>query len=150
VIVCFELDDGLVELEFNWDLSFKEVSGKMSLQYEGMREYYENLVLKLAREWMCRQEIRTSEGVVSELAGNAANMGHFAYLRIREEDGRRYNFTEAQRLACLEEQGLDLAAESQRLKLLDPTGQERNSTYVRENYDPAKPPLVVSVSDLEL
>jgi hypothetical protein len=74
-------------------------------------------------------------------------MGHYAYLRIRE-DGRRYHFSEAQQVACLEEQGKDLAAENERLKYLDPTGRLRNSTYVRENYDPAKPPLEVYYPDL--
>jgi hypothetical protein len=143
----FALDDGEVELSLDRELRVLD-DKKISLAYPGIRQYYENLVLKLAKKWMCTQEIHTSEGTVSERSGNSANMGHYAYLRIRE-DGRRYHFSETQRVACLEEQGKDLSKENERLKHLDPAGRLRNSTYVRENYDPAKPPLEVYYSELD-
>lgn len=148
VICDFELDDGQVELRLDRNLCISE-KGKVSIEHLEMKAYYENLILKLAKSWMCNHEVHTSEGTISEQSGNSANMGHFAYLRIRE-DGRRYHFSETQRLACLEEQSKDLASESERLKYLDPTGRLRNSTYVRENYDPAKPPLEVYIDAEQL
>ena len=141
-IICnVNLDDGDVELSLDRDLHFTD-SGKLSLAYPGIRQYYENLILKLVKHWACANEVHTSEGEVSESSGHSANMGHFAYLRVRD-DGRKYKFSENQRELCLEEQGLDLANESERLKTLDQSGKERNSTYVREYFDPSKPPLVV-------
>lgn len=147
VYADFELDDGEASLKFDRNLRLvsDEEYGVNNHYFSGAKSYYENLILKVAKFWSCSQEILTSEGVVSEISGNGANMGHYAYLRIR--NGRRYNFSEKQRQHCKDEQGLDLATESQRLKALDPSGQERNSTYVREQYDPNKPPLEFNYSD---
>lgn len=142
----FELDDGEATLKFDRNLRLvsDEEYGVNNHYFSGAKSYYENLILKVAKFWSCSQEISTSEGVVSEITGNGANMGHYAYLRIR--NGRRYNFSESQRKHCRDEQGLDLAVESQRLKALDQSGQSRNSTYVREQYDPNKPPLEFNYS----
>ncbi len=141
----FLLDDGEVELTLDRNFEII-VDGGVPDKARPTKHYYENLILKLARKWACSREVHTSEGVVSETSGNAANMGHFAYLRIR--DGQKYRFSEKQRQACFEEQGTDLALESERLRALDETGQARNSTYVREAYDPSKPPLEVYYQSL--
>jgi hypothetical protein len=116
--------------------------------HPGQDVYYENLVLKLAKIWSCHKEVVTSEGVVSSESGNTANVGHFAYLRVTG-DGKKYKYTDQQREIFQEEQGGELAVESQRRQALDDTGQARNSTYVRENYDPQKPPLEVYYSSLD-
>lgn len=142
-----ELDEGEVELELDREFNMKDTD-RVAMLFPETQLYYENLILRLAKKWACAQELHTSEGVISESSGNSANMGHFAHLRVRE-DGRRYNFTPKQQDACLEEQGLDLTMESARRRALDSTGQYRNSTYVREFYDPNKPPLVVYYSELD-
>ncbi|HEX4775109.1 MAG TPA: hypothetical protein VH234_06350 [Candidatus Saccharimonadales bacterium] len=149
IISLFELDDGSVELQLDKDFNIDINDGPTTDVHDRMKLYYENLILKHVRIWLCEQEVRTSEGTVSETSGNSANMGHFAYLRIRESDGRRYRFSEMQRKYCIEEQGRDLASENERLLILDETGQERNSTYVRENYDPSKPPLEIYYASLD-
>jgi hypothetical protein len=140
ILANLSLDDG--EVEMTLDRNFEIMTGaEVAPESYAVKRYYENLILRLTKKWTCSREVHTSEGVVSDQSGNAANMGHFAYLRIR--DGQRYNFSERQQQACLEEQGTDLALENERLRVLDETGQERNSTYVREAYDPSKPPLEV-------
>jgi hypothetical protein len=145
VLADFLVDDG--EVEITLDRNFQvDMNEDLAAAAPVMKSYYENIVLKLVKKWACSREVHTSEGVVSDQSGNAANMGHFAYLRIR--DGQRYNFSEQQQEACLEEQGTDLALENERLRVLDETGQERNSTYVREAYDPNKPPLEVYYQSL--
>ena len=146
----FCLEDGDVELVLNDEFRINTTDARSEEEYSNsaiLRIYYENLVLKYVRFWACSQEVSTNEGLVGESSPNTANMGHYAYLRIRE-DGRRYRHTQTQSEACLEEQGKDLATESERLKALDPTGRARNSTYVRENYDPSKPPLEVYYPEL--
>jgi len=144
------LDDGQVELELDREFHIQTgVNSNFNVLYPNMKLYYENLILKLAREWMCANEINTSEGLISDENGRSANMGHYSYLRIRESDGRRYRHSEDQAKACREEQNRNLAQESERLKPLDPTGRQRNSTYVRENYDPNKPPLEVYYASLD-
>lgn len=141
------LNDGEVELRLDKTNYSIDVSDSESgLTYEGpdeIKAYFEHLVLKNAKHWLCSQEVNTSEGIITERSRNSANMGHFAYLRIRAADGYKYQPSNDQREACLEEQGLDLDVESERLKVFDPTRQERNSTYVRESFDPNQPPLVV-------
>ncbi len=151
----FQLDDGEVELsldrDFHIDISLYSKASRPFGSMDVMRAYYENLILKLVKIWACSREVRTSEGAVSERTRISANMGHFRYLWIRPEDGYKYRFREDQRIAYHEEQKGDLAQASEERKLRDETGQERNSTYVREDYDPDKPPLVVyySPSDLD-
>lgn len=147
IVTNFNLNDGAVEVDMDRDFNIDPVDDPYRLSRENLKLYYENLVLRLVKHWACYREVRTSEGIISETSGNNANMGHYAYLRVRE-DGRRYNFSEAQRLVCLEEQGKDLQEESLRRQVLDETGMMRNSTYVREFYDPAQPPLVVYGSNL--
>jgi hypothetical protein len=145
VLANLLLDDGEVELTLDRNFGVM-VDGGVPEKALTIKRYYENLILKLAKKWACSREVHTSEGVVSDTSGNAANMGHFAYLRIR--NGQKYRFSEQQRRACLEEQGTELALENERLKALDETGQARNSTYVREAYDPSKPPLEVYYQSL--
>ncbi|HET9098567.1 MAG TPA: hypothetical protein VFN51_03030 [Candidatus Saccharimonadales bacterium] len=149
IISSFYLDDGIVELKLDRDFYITD-SGPMSFGIPTMKGYYENLILKLVKEWSCANEIDTSEGLINDENGKSANMGHYAYLRIRETDGKKFVFSEEQARYCLEEQMRDLAKESERLKTLDPTGKQRNSTYVRENYDPSKPPLEIYYSKIEL
>ena len=142
VKATMQLNDGNVDLNLNRDLVIQLSDEINPITNTRLKPYYENILLKYATVWMCQNEVETSEGVVSEANGNAANMGHFSYLRVLGQ-GRKAQFSEQQRRLCLEEQRRDLAAENARLQSLDPTGQSRNSTYVRENYDPSKPPLIV-------
>ena len=137
-----KLDDGEVELALDRELHFED-EGRISIAYPGIRQYYENMILKLVRHWACGVEVHTSEGVVTEEKEGSTNFGHYAYLRIRPEDGYKYNFSQKQADACLAEQNKDLAVKSEQRKSQDPTGQERNSTYVREFFDPNQEPLVV-------
>ncbi len=147
VKATLRLEDGEVELNLDRNFSIDMTGAISGTKHDEMKPYYENLLLKLAKEWACANEVHTSEGLVSQASGNTANMGHFAYLRI--SDGKKYRYSELQNDACKEEQGLDLAEENERLSALDPTGQSRNSTYVRENYDPNKPPLEVYFPSLD-
>lgn len=145
VKATIHLNDGDVDLDLSRDLVIQLSDEINPITNKRYKAYYENIVLKHASVWMCQNEVETSEGVVSEANGNAANMGHFSYLRVLSGD-RKAQFSEQQRQLCMEEQRKDLTAESVRLQSLDPTDQSRNSTYVRENYDPNKPPLIVYAS----
>lgn len=79
--------------------------------------------------------IHTSEGIVQEGREGPIKVGYFAFLRVRSEDGYKYRRQYDQWYLCLEEKGLDLDEESERLRQDDETGQERNFTYYREHPD---------------
>lgn len=146
-------DEGEVTLELDRQFGINTADSRSGLDYEGGRGsdiklFFENVILKLVKHWACSYEVRTSEGIIGESTKKSANMGHFAYLRVRPKDGYKFRYQQDQWDACMEEQGLDLAAESTRRQSLDPSGQARNSTYVRENYDPDLPALVVFGADI--
>jgi hypothetical protein len=154
-VSLFELDDGPVELQLDEDFNIDMTDGPTTEVHDRMKLYYENIILKHAQHWLCEREVHTSEGIVSDESGNAANMGHFGYLRIK--NGARWKHSPRQAKNYLEERrqrGTTLAQESARLALLsdaidEATGLPRNSTYYRENYDPNKPPLEVYYPTLD-
>lgn len=86
-------------------------------------------------EWMCRPAVETSEGTIEEGKDGPIKGGYFAYLPVRQSDGRKYQRQDEQWYLCAEERGLDLDTESVRRSFLDPMGKMRNSTYVREHPD---------------
>lgn len=137
VIVTAHHDEG--DLEFLFDQSINYVGeAAESGDIPGLRLVFEDLVVSLIREWACRPVIETSEGVVShEDNKSKVNLGFLRYL----PEG--FRFSERQRIIFRKEQHGNLAAESLRRKAQDPSGLGRNSTYVRESYDPSKPPLEV-------
>lgn len=103
--------------------------------------------LKALDYWMCHPKVETNEGTVEEGKPGPIKGGYWSYLRIRPEDGYKYRYQPEQWLLCADEKDKDLDEESTRLAPLDPAGQMRNSTYVREhpNDGPHLPPLKVHI-----
>lgn len=142
----FTLADGTVELEYDQDLEILDnreipLHGD-SYRYDSQAAAASAILLPLLEEWACREVAETSEGSVSLAETGRVNMGHFAYLGFKKDGGKK-KFRPDQAAICQREQGRNLAVESLRRQAMDPTGQGRNSTYVRENYDPSKPALEV-------
>lgn len=104
----------------------------------GLTLAFEDMVIALATEWITRPVIETSEGTVSvHDQKSRVNLGFLRYL----PEGQ--GFSERQRRIFTEEQHGNLAAESERRRAIDPEGLGRNSTYVKENFDPNRPALEV-------
>ncbi len=139
VIVTVQHDEGNVDTMFDTNLNYLNREGMTGFNERSALEMaYEDLVITLAGEWACRPVVETSEGTVSNTEGGSkVNLGFLRYL----PEGWR--FSERARQIFASEQHGNLAQESLRRRALDPTGLGRNSTYVRENYDPESPPLEV-------
>ncbi len=148
----FQLADGEVELTLSRDFSIHDVSDRVSILSRQSNPFYENLILKLAKEWICRPVVDTSEGEVSERTGKSANFGHYGYLRVVQgvdgEPPKAWKYSQDRYDACIEEQGEKLDEVDERRQAKDDaideaTGIRRRTTYYSESFDPAKPPLVV-------
>lgn len=140
LIVKAQHTEGEQEFIFDESIRFDAVSHHMVDEREDNTLWatFEKLVLQLYREWACRPVIETSEGIVTnDDRKSKVNLGFLRYLA----EGQNPSPHQA-KIFKLEQQG-NLAQESLRRKPLDPKGQGRNSTYVRESYDPSKPPLEV-------
>ncbi len=120
------------------DFTFNEAWYCVDVARSPLTFALEDLTVSLAREWACREVIETSEGPVrGEDTKSRVNLGFLRYLPV----GARPSINQARAFAL--EQAGNLAEESLRRRPEDPRGENRNSTYVRENYDPSRPPLDV-------
>lgn len=139
LMVTTQHDDGK-ELEFTFDENFKAVVSDLGAEgvKQQLRLALESLVTSLAIEWLCRPVVETSEGTISAKEQKSkVNLGFLRYLPVNA------SFSPKQAdLFWLEQRG-NLMAENIRRRPIDPDGLNRNSTYVRENYDPSKPPLEI-------
>lgn len=97
---------------------------------------FRHILLSLYEQWACRPVIETSEGTVTnEDKRSRVNLGFLRYLPENSNPTAKQA-----KIFKLEQRG-ELSQESLRRQPFDPTGLGRNSTYVRETYDPTKPPL---------
>lgn len=126
-------------LEFVFDKDFRiDTNNTKILPKTALLLAFQDLVITLAAEWCCRPVVETSEGTVNaNESSSKVNLGYLRYLPVGQ------NFSPRQRRIFASEQRGNLTAESLRRKAHDPTGSGRNSTYVKENYDPKKPPLEI-------
>jgi hypothetical protein len=131
-------DEGKIELMYDDNLAFKSHTLADLNNPSVIHLAFQELVVDLFAQWACRPVVETSEGSVShEDAKSKVNLGFLRYLPAG------FRFSERQRQVFRKEQHGDLATESLRRQAQDPTGLGRSSTYVRENFDPTKPPLEV-------
>lgn len=131
-------DEGRIELIYDDDFAFRSHTLADLNNPSVIHLTFQELVVDLFAQWACRPVVETSEGSIShEDAKSKVNLGFLRYLPA----GFRYS--ERQRQVFRKEQHGDLASESLRRQAQDPTGLGRSSTYVRENFDPTKPPLEV-------
>ncbi len=137
VVVSTKHKDGDVEYLFDQDMNYAD-NNDHAISFSPLQLALEDFVVSLAAEWTCKEVVETSEGTVkSSDEKSKVNFGFLRYLPIKAM------FSAKQRNIFAREQHGDLKVESQRRKPQDPKGLGRNSTYVKENYDPTKPPLEI-------
>lgn len=148
---------GPVELVLDGDFRLvegkkRELAGTSPAGSTGLMGNLELLVMKLVTEWSCRPVVETSEGTLVRDKRNPSNNPYFLYLGI--VNGKKKNFQSKQAAIFARDRtpvtGTTLLFESLRRRLSDPSGQQRNSTWVEDRYDPRTGALEIYLDEAAL